>query len=120
MLTRFGKEIRKLRIDNSMLLREMADHLDVSPAWLSAVETGRKNIPDHLVDQIVEFFELQPEIAAEIREAAAKSQREYKIRLQDDADEDRRGLAAVFARRFDDLSPAEIRDIQDILNRRHT
>ena len=44
MLTEFGKILRKLRIDRQELLRDMAKNLEVSSAYLSAVETGKRKI----------------------------------------------------------------------------
>lgn len=120
MLSPFGKEVRKLRIDQSMLLRELADHLNVSVSWLSAIETGRKNIPENMVQQIVDCFQLEPDVAETMREAANQSRNDYKLRLESGATPEKRNLASVFTRRFDDLTEAEIRDIHEILNRRAT
>ena len=43
MLTSFGKFCRKLRINNGELLYDMAEKLDVSSAFLSKVENGKRN-----------------------------------------------------------------------------
>ena len=45
MITSVGKYLRKLRIDNGEILRDMADVLNVSSAFLSAVENGKKKMP---------------------------------------------------------------------------
>ena len=42
MLTSLGKFLRKLRIDNNELLKDMAQKLNVSVSFLSAVENGKK------------------------------------------------------------------------------
>ena len=44
MLTEFGKALRRIRLDNDELLKDMADKLKVSSAYLSAVENGKKNL----------------------------------------------------------------------------
>lgn len=46
MLTRFGKQLRKLRIDREERLKDMADRLNVTTAYLSAVENGKRTVPD--------------------------------------------------------------------------
>ena len=46
MLTSLGKFLRKLRIDIGETLRDMADKLSVSSAFLSAVENGKKKMPE--------------------------------------------------------------------------
>ena len=45
-LSDFAIFCRKLRIDNNQILKEMADLLDVSSSYLSAVENGKRNIPN--------------------------------------------------------------------------
>ena len=50
-LSEFGRYVRIKRIEKSVLLYEMADALDVSPAMLSAVETGsvrRQSFPESM------------------------------------------------------------------------
>ena len=37
MLTKFGKELRKIRIEHDEILKDMADKLNVTAAYLSAV-----------------------------------------------------------------------------------
>ena len=48
MLTKFGKELRKIRIENDEILKDMADKLNVTAAYLSAVENGNRKVPDAL------------------------------------------------------------------------
>ena len=45
MITRFGKFLRKLRIDNDETMIDMAEKLKVSSAFLSKVERGKKIPP---------------------------------------------------------------------------
>lgn len=47
-LTEFGKFSRKLRIDNGELLKDMAIKLNVTVSYLSAVEIGKRNIPEKM------------------------------------------------------------------------
>ncbi len=56
VLTDFGKTVRKARLDANETLASMAWSLGVSPAYLSALETGRKKIPDDWVHKITTFF----------------------------------------------------------------
>ena len=57
-LTEFGKFLRKLRVDNGELLKDMAIKLNVTPSFLSMVETGRRNIPKKLEEEIKETYSL--------------------------------------------------------------
>ncbi|MDD3947051.1 MAG: helix-turn-helix transcriptional regulator, partial [Clostridia bacterium] len=40
MVTEFGKFLRVLRIQNNDTARQMAEKLNLSPSYLSAIETG--------------------------------------------------------------------------------
>ncbi len=55
-LTEFGKAIRKARIDADITLVGMAHDLQISPSFLSAVETGNKKFPIGLADRIKAYF----------------------------------------------------------------
>ncbi|MBS0424103.1 MAG: helix-turn-helix transcriptional regulator [Proteobacteria bacterium] len=55
-LTDFGKAVRKARLDANETLATMAESLNVSPAFLSSMETGRKKIPEEWVGKIESFF----------------------------------------------------------------
>lgn len=117
-LTAFGKEIRKLRIERDLLLKNMADSLRVSPAFLSAVETGRKGIPAGWVERIGSLLDLSNDQRQALRDAAEMSANEMKINIRDGATELERSVAATLARTFGDLDEEKVRAIQDILNRR--
>ena len=56
MLTPFGKAVRKIRIDHNMKLSTMAERLDVKPAFLTSVETGRKSVPSDFPERDDERF----------------------------------------------------------------
>ncbi|MBF0174141.1 MAG: helix-turn-helix transcriptional regulator [Magnetococcales bacterium] len=114
-LTPFGRMVRKIRIDQSVRLKEMAEHLGVSSAFLSAVEMGKKNIPEGWVQETAKFLHMSLPQAEELQKLAMQSAREVKICLegQDDLG---RGLTAAFARRLPELSPEDKERISQILN----
>lgn len=58
-LTEFGKAVRKARLDCDQTLASMASALDVTPAFLSSIETGRKKVPSDLVTKAKSFFKEQ-------------------------------------------------------------
>lgn len=55
-LTDFGLAVRKARLDVQSTLADMANQLEVTPAFLSAIETGRKKIPLDFVAKVENFF----------------------------------------------------------------
>ena len=57
-LTEFWKFLRKLRIDNEELLKDMSVKLNVTPSFLSMVETGRRSIPKKWEEEIEKIYSL--------------------------------------------------------------
>lgn len=55
-LTDFGVAVRKARLDAKVTLNEMAIALEVTPAFLSSLEVGRKKIPKDWAEKIEGFF----------------------------------------------------------------
>ena len=79
MLSEFGIAIRKIRLDRQMLLKTMADDLGVTPAALSAVETGRRKVPKKWLDTIIELYDLSEEERDELIQASERSLKEICI-----------------------------------------
>ncbi|MDR9857830.1 helix-turn-helix transcriptional regulator [Paenibacillus sp. VCA1] len=118
MLTLFGKFCRKLRIDNGELLKEMADKLNVTSSYLSAVETGKRNIPHDWLEKITNLYELDIEQVEKLKSAIEGSQLSVKIDLQEASSKDR-NLVMSFAREFKELDENEKSKIWNILQRRN-
>lgn len=58
-MTPFGDRIRKLRTERGVTLKEMADAVGVSSAYLSALEHGKRGRPGwHLIQRIISFFNI--------------------------------------------------------------
>ena len=58
-MTPFGKRVRELRAERSIALKKMAGDLEISAAYLSALEHGYRGLPSEaLVIQICEYFGL--------------------------------------------------------------
>ncbi|UCV18637.1 helix-turn-helix domain-containing protein [Ferribacterium limneticum] len=55
-ITEFGKVVRKARLDAEVSLLQMANELEVSSAFLSGMETGRKKITEEWLVKIQQFF----------------------------------------------------------------
>lgn len=51
-------DLVKLRKRAGMSQRELADHLQVRPSFLSAIENGRSRMPEEKLERIKEIFEL--------------------------------------------------------------
>ena len=115
MLTAFGKALRKYRIDHELLLKDMADAIDVSVAFLSAVEIGKKKVPADLVSKLKLFYTLNKETVNELVEAAAISNNEVRFANLDRMESSEREGVLAFAKNFESLEEKEKEKIISIL-----
>jgi transcriptional regulator with XRE-family HTH domain len=66
-MTPFGDRMRKLRAERGITLKEMADGLGVSSAYLSALEHGKRGRPGwHLIQRILSYFNIIWDEAEEV------------------------------------------------------
>ncbi|WP_396583921.1 helix-turn-helix domain-containing protein [Bartonella grahamii] len=70
MVTSFGKILRKLRVDHSERLLDMAKKLDISVGFLSSVEIGKKSVPVGLEEKIIELYGLDKAMAYLLKKEA--------------------------------------------------
>lgn len=118
MFTEFGKILRKIRIDRGLLLKDMALGLDVSSAYLSAIETGRKAVTDDVVAKVADFLGYRKGSAEyrELEDAAAITKGEVSININSDNSSPLKQEAALaFARQFDSLEGDDMERILTLL-----
>ena len=73
-MTPLGTKLRELRADRGVTLKEMAQAIGVSSAYLSALEHGRRGRPSwYLIQRIITFFNVIWDEAEEIEQLAAIS-----------------------------------------------
>ena len=73
MLTPFGKTLRVFRLNRGELLKDMAERLEITPAYLSSVENGKKEPTPELMAKLYKAYDLNQEQKEEIEEARAKT-----------------------------------------------
>ena len=115
MLTEFGQYLRKLRIDCGDYLKDMADKLGVTSSYLSAVETGKRNIPDGWVKKIIQFYNLDVIDQDGLKNAADNSARAVTMDLSNMAPK-RKETALLFTRKFEEVDETTIDEIRKLLN----
>lgn len=69
--TEFGKVVRMARIEAGVKLSDMAEALDVSAAFLSGLETGRKKISEDWISKIATYVRDELKVAAPTLEIVA-------------------------------------------------
>lgn len=116
-MTSFGIALRKMRLDRQELLRDMAAKLEVSSAFLSAIETGKKKVPMSFVDKVSNIYTLDPKEREELQQAADMSVQEVKLSLVD-ATPAQHQLAVSFAKALNGLTDEEVCKIMRVFNSR--
>lgn len=70
-MTPFGAKLRELRRDRGITLKEMAAGLDVTSAYLSALEHGKRGLPTwFMVQRIIAYFNVIWDEAEELQRLA--------------------------------------------------
>lgn len=116
MLTPFGKRLRKLRIDQGELMKDMAARLGVTPSYLSAVEMGKKPVPDVWVRTIGTQYGLTD--VDELQRLAEYSKPEYRVQIPAGADDLTRETVAVFARKVASMDPDSLNQLLEVMLKR--
>lgn len=113
-LTPFGKALRKLRIDRSLLLADMAEELEVSAAFLSGIETGKKSIPGNFITKLVQSYDLDDKETNALQDAADSSAR--IVTLRPGSAEQSRFMTAL-ARRFDEIDETDFMRLRALIEK---
>ena len=117
-MTPFGRKLRELRAARGITMKEMAAALHVTPAYLSALEHGRRGRPSwRLVQTIIGYFNVIWDEAEELERLARHSHPRIVI--------DTSGLAPqateaanILAEDIANMTPAEIGKLLALLKAR--
>ena len=117
-VTAFGKELRKMRIDASEVLGTMAKKLGVSPAYLSSIENGQRDIPENLISALAKTYGLSQERQNELEELKAQVKGAVDVNFEDKKNNaDYVETAVMFARDFSKLSEEQILMMKELLEK---
>jgi transcriptional regulator with XRE-family HTH domain len=115
-MTPFGEKVRRLRRERGLLLKDMAAHLGVSSAYLSALERGERGKPTWtLIQGTLQYFHIIWDEADALARLADMSDPRVKI---DTAGTNPRAtlLANRLAREIGALTEAEIDALLAVLD----
>lgn len=114
MLTTLGRFLRKLRIDHGEILKDMAEKLDVTVSFLSAVENGKKRMPSDWNSRICDLYSLDADQRQEFTTAIADTERSIEMNFHNVSPQNRE-IAISFAREFPDFDETQIEEIKKIM-----
>ena len=115
MLTRFGKMLRTIRLERDELLRDMAEKLGVTVAYLSAVENGKRKVPDEWISKIIALYDLDDYLAERLQRFAYEERNDLRLNLSN-VTPGQRELAYSFARRFQNLNSDDALEMKKFLD----
>jgi len=116
MATQYGKELRKIRVDESLVLGDMAKQLGVSPAYLSSIENGKREIPKDLTSRLVTVYGLSNEQKTILEKAAIAVQKTVSINLSPVIEyPEYAETALLVARDFSKMRPEQVNKIKELL-----
>ena len=116
MVTKLGIFLRKLRLDNNEIMKDMAEKLGVSPSFLSAIENGKKKMPDSWTDIIIDLYDLDEEKQNELIIAIEESQKKVEIAL-DEFSGSKKRLSLSFARELNGMDDSDLVIIKNLLKK---
>lgn len=83
MITEFGKMLRIIRINSEDSMRDMAAKIGISAAYLSAIENGKRQIPENLYNDICNAYELSEDDKKKLKDSIVLSSKSIKVNLTD-------------------------------------
>ena len=110
-MTPFGERLRELRRRKGVTQKQMAEQVGVSPAYLSALEHGRRGLPSwSLIQKIIGYFNVIWDEAEELQRLAENSHPRVTIDTAGLSPEATR-LANLLSKEIDRLTPQQIRAV---------
>jgi transcriptional regulator with XRE-family HTH domain len=111
-MTPFGQRMRELRTERRVTLRQMAEAVGVSAAYLSALELGKRGRPGWpLIQRIIAYFNIIWDEAEEVAQLARVSHPKVSV--------DTAGLAPAATelanRLADDIAKLDDKSIAELL-----
>ena len=116
MTTSLGEFLRSLRIENHEILKDMADNLGVSSAFLSAVENGKKKLPDSWYEKLTVLYSLTKEQQEELERVVMETNGIVELDITHGA-RYQRNLAVSFAREFNSIDEDLCKKLLDLLEK---
>jgi transcriptional regulator with XRE-family HTH domain len=114
MATKFGKELKMLRLKNDEILKNMADKMEMSSAYLSAIELGKRKVPDDFIKKLTKAYQLNQLQVNEINNALNEHEGKIEIILNN-VDPEKKEMAMIFARTFENMGSEKAKQIIEML-----
>lgn len=114
MISSFGIAMRKIRKKTGDSLRSCATKLEITAAFLSAMEVGRKPIPNYYPEKIRDLYNLSEEDYALIYNAMVETNKHVEIEIEK-MNEAQKETTLLFARKIESVDLEKIEKIKKLL-----
>lgn len=104
MVTQLGKILRIIRINTGDSMRIMAQKLDMSVSYLSAIENNKRNIPSDFEGKIISKYELSEKDKTNLRNAITQTAKNMKVNISELSEKKKKLLYAISKDELDDAT----------------
>ena len=118
-ISEYGEFLKHLRINKHEMLKNMAGKLGLNSSYLSAIESGNRDIPPDLTDKICTEYGLDEGQRKELKDAELNTDRKLVQIDMKKINENRLAKEVVlnFAGKAESLTDEQLSEINAILNR---
>lgn len=113
--TSFGSLLTHIRLEHEEIIFDMSEKLGLSPAYISSIETGRMEVPDHLIKNLKETYSLDANTVHELEHALALLENAITITSDKLPSEYQLSFADQFFKNLKNLSDDQINQIKNLL-----
>lgn len=110
----YGIYIRGIRKKLNIKLEDMALKLNVSKSFLSALENGKKTIPQEYADKVVDVLNLSSLERNKLKNSIDISNGKIQLEISN-MTEERKEVALAFARKINQANEKELSELKKIL-----
>jgi len=108
--------LKQIRIKNNEVLLDMAEKLDVSSTFLSAIENGKKKVPDNFKNKIINNYDLSENEIKELDEGIILNNNRVDFDLSE-LSGSKKELAISLGRTFDSLSDKAVDELLELISK---
>lgn len=115
----YGEFLKHLRIDRREMLKTMAERLDLNSSYLSAIESGTRDIPPSLTEKVCAAYDLNENERSKLRDAELNTDRKVVQIDMGKINSNRLAKEVVlnFAGKVASLTDGQLEEINAVLNR---
>jgi len=113
MVTQLGKVLRIIRINTGDSMRAMADKLNLSVSYLSAIENGKRNVPSDFAERVSAKYMLSDKDKENLNSAISQTVSKIKMDITELSENERKLIYALSKNHIDEETINELCEIID-------